>query len=347
MINMFNFFNKKSIGLEIADRTIEIVKLEKGSPVKIINSGRIKLDAGIVERGRIKNEEKLLVAIRRAFDTAKLEPALQKEIIFGLPEAQTYTHVFTLPSDETGRKAFIREEIEKNIPLPVDKIVYSYKILKREDGTEEVVLVASSKDTVLEWQSFFQKANLNVSMFDVETLATFRGLLIEEKKEPICVIDIGSVSTNIAVFDQGGLRASYSILKAGNFLTQKISEKIGISLAKAEKEKKEVDLSKTSKLSTVLIQELEIIVNEIKTMLEYFEKQTKKSIEKVILVGGTSQMKGLPEYLTSHLNKDTRIGSSILKNDESELVYLEAIGLALRGVDNYWNETDPIIKTIK
>ena len=347
MINMFNSSNKKSIGLEIADRTIEIVGLEKRNPVKITNFGRIKLGSGIVERGRIKNEKKLLVAIEKAFNKAKLDPDTQEQIIFGLPESQTYTHVFTLPHDEIDKEAFIRKEIEENIPLPVNQIIHSYKILEHNDEGERVVLVASNKETVSEWQNFFEKANLNVSMFDIETLATFRGLLIEEAVEPICIIDIGSVTTNIAIFDQDGLRASYNILKAGNFFTQKISEELGISLVEAEKEKMGVDLSKDNKSATALIKEIKVIAKEIKTILEHFENQTERNVKKIILVGGSSQIKGLPEYLSTYFKKDTSVGSSILKNEESQLVFLEAIGLALRGINDLWDETDPTIETTK
>ena len=345
MINIFNFFNKQSIGLEIADRTIEVVKLKKGTPVKIISSGRIKLEPGIVERGIIKNEEKLLIAVKKVFNAAKL--TTQEEIIFGLPESQTYTYVFTLPQDKIEKEKFIYEEIEKNIPLPIDQLIYSYKILKRNNGIEEVVLVASNKKTVEEWQRFFKKSNLNVTIFDVETLAIFRGLLIEKNLQPVCIIDIGSVTTNIAIFDQKGLRSSSNILKAGNFFTQKISEKLGISLEDAEKKKIKADLSRKNKTNVVLTKELEIIAKEIKTILGYFEKQTEKVIKKIILVGGSSQIKGLPKYLSSQLNKDTSIGLSILENEKLELVYLEAIGLALRGIDNRWDKIDPIIKTTK
>ena len=161
---MFNFSNKKSIGLEIADRTIEIVELKKGNPVKITNFGRVKLGSGIVERGRIKNEKKLIVAIEEIFNKAKLDPVTQEQIIFGLPESQTYTHVFTLPHNEIDKEVFIRKEIEENIPLPVNQITYSYKILKHNDEGERVILVASNKETVSEWQNFFEKANLNVSI---------------------------------------------------------------------------------------------------------------------------------------------------------------------------------------
>ena len=81
---MLNVLNKNSIGLDISDYNIEIAELErKGSTAKVMSLGRIKLSAGIVELGRIKDEEKLLIAVKKAFISAKPIPITGKKVIFG------------------------------------------------------------------------------------------------------------------------------------------------------------------------------------------------------------------------------------------------------------------------
>ena len=58
---------KRSIGIDIADRTIEVVELEKsGLRVKIKNLSRVSLSPGIVEKGQIKDEKLLSEAIHGA-----------------------------------------------------------------------------------------------------------------------------------------------------------------------------------------------------------------------------------------------------------------------------------------
>ena len=342
---MFNFFGKKSIGLEIADRSIEVLELKKHNNVEILNTGRIKFGPGIVERGRIKDEKKLQELLFKVFNEAQPKKInYKKEIVFGLPESQVYTYVFILPSNEGNREEYIQEEIKKNIPLSIDELVYSYKVLSQKEKGEEIVVVASKKKVVLEWKTFFEKNKINVKIFDIETLATFRGLLIEKEVRPICIIDIGSVTTNVSIFDQSGLRYSHSIFKAGDFFTQKIADKLKVSFDAAEKKKIKADLLKKGKVNLVLKKELKIIAKEIQLILEYFKKHIDDKPQLIIFVGGSSKIKGLAKYMSSCLKKEVFTLYSVAKKKNTDLVFLETVGLALRNIDKSWDKKDPILK---
>src|SRR3989344_3849276 len=92
-------FTKKqrSAGLDIADHTIEVVEVEKrGNDIEVVSSGRIKLSPGVVERGMIKNKEKLAWTLREVLKNAKPRPIEPENIIFGLPESLLYTHVIEI-----------------------------------------------------------------------------------------------------------------------------------------------------------------------------------------------------------------------------------------------------------
>ena len=55
----FMFLGKSAVGLDIADHTIEVMELSgSSSHPKILGMARTSLELGVVERGRIKNEEK-------------------------------------------------------------------------------------------------------------------------------------------------------------------------------------------------------------------------------------------------------------------------------------------------
>ena len=103
------FFTKRAIGLDIADHTIEIVELQKNfGKVKVRGLGRVKLKTDVVERGRIKDKEKLTQAIRDAASQAKPNKIIGKKIVFGLPECQVYTHIFSLSITEKVKEEDLR-----------------------------------------------------------------------------------------------------------------------------------------------------------------------------------------------------------------------------------------------
>ncbi len=264
-----------------------------------------------------------------------------------MPESQVYTYVFILSRDENKREELIRQEIKKNIPSPIDELIYSYRVLSLNEKTEEVFVVISKKEVVLEWKNFFEKIKINVTMFDIETLATFRGLLIEKEIRPVCVVDIGSVTTNIAIFDQNGLRHSHVVLKAGDFFTQKISDKLKLSFEKAEDKKMKADLSKKGDVNNILKKELKIIAKEIQLILEYFIRQINENPKLIIFVGGSSKIKGLAKYMSTCLKKEVFTLYPVLEKKNLDSTYLEAVGLALRNIDNSWDKKDPILNKEK
>lgn len=366
------FFQKKSIGLDIADHTIEVAELEKsGSKVRVVSLGRAKLTPGVVERGRIKEEKRLMAAVRDVFLKAKPEVIAPDRLTFGIPESQVYTHVFTVNTKgkklkESELDALVQKEAQRNIPLGRDSLLYTYKsfVSKKDVQKIDVFFMATSKEVVLEWQKFFKKLNIAVEAFDSESLAVRRALLFDffDRETGVMVVDIGAATSNISIFDERGiLRYSYSVPIAGEAMTQELVASLKIKEDEAEQLKiKQGVASPGEKTSAILIKVLESIAKEIKTSIGYFKRRTGKEVKEIILVGGSSQLKGLIDYFSSNLNLRVKVGEPFLKAKEgvgertgidlqnsqpssSQLFHIEAIGLALRGLDKKWDKKDPAI----
>lgn len=340
---MISFFSKKAIGLDIADRTIEMAALEKkGSKIKVLSLGRVYLEPGVVERGRIKNEEKLTQAIIQVFSEGKLNFSTTVEIIFGVPDSQVYTRVLKLqPHTEQDRKNLVAAEAQKSIPLEEERLLLVYKVLSENKAGTEILLLATDKKVVQEWDNFFKKIGLKVNVFDVESLAIFRGLFGKQPKYSICILDIGAEVANIAIYEKNGLAYTHSINIAGNALTQEIAGFLKIDFAKAEQEKIKIGLSdKNNQIFPVLIKVLEGIVKETKATLSYFQDNKGQKVETLILVGGSSKLKGIKEYFAGNFDIPIEIGKSVLLADKPPSEYIGAVGLALRGVDREWAEKD-------
>lgn len=320
-----HFINKKKVGVDISDRSIEIAEISKnGDKVNISALGRVVLNEGIVKWGEIKDEAKLSEAFTRALKAASPRAIETTEIILGLPESQVFTYHFSIKTDEKSSLAsLIKAEAIKNIPIPEKDLIFSHKILDkqkvevRNDKKTKtatlfnISLVATSKKQLLMWQNFFKKLGISIELFDIESLALFRSIYKAPSQEHICLVDIGALTSNISIFSQDGLCFSHFIKKAGEIFTENIAEirknaqgeKLGTELA--EKLKIEYGLSKEgeygAELEMVLNSGVNCILQEIKKILAYHQTKFQKNIAEIVLLGGSAKMKGLLEYFQKNL----------------------------------------------
>ena len=140
------FQKNTSVGIDISDSTIEVVKIvNENTGLKIASIGRMSLALGVVERGRIKDKAQLAAALKKVLAAATPDPIREKSFVFGLPESQTYTHIFDLkPHKASERDLLIRKEAAASIPLEENQIAFSYSILDESDKGARLLLVAVS-----------------------------------------------------------------------------------------------------------------------------------------------------------------------------------------------------------
>lgn len=348
-----SLLNKKSIGLDIADRSIEVAEIKgAGLGAKVLNLSRIELEQGIVENGRIKDLDKLSLALQQVFKQAKPNAINNNEVVFALPESQVYVHNFTLTKNpgKTGKKREeqIVDEIIHNIPLEEHDLVYSFKILKEEKDSSEVLAVAASKQVIWEWLDFFDKNKIQVKILDVEILANFRDLFFSMPKNPVLVADIGAHTSSLAVFDEQGLHYEYIIHIAGDDFTKAIAKALDCSEEKADQEKIKNGLKiKNKKAAKALQERVDEVVKEVKNTLEFYKRETNTTVTNMVLVGGSSMLSGLKDYFIKGLGLSVQVGTAESLNTKAPLEFVEAIGLARRALEKKWDKTDPILPLVK
>jgi len=337
---------KRAVGIDIADNSIEVAEVTMSfSKSKVRSLGRVVLENGLVEFGRVKNAEKLGLALKEILKTAKPYPIKAKDIVFGLPERQVFLRNFILPPHERKKRdGLILEEILTNIPVAEKDLVFSYRILNENKEGIEILVAGSNKTVVGEWRDFFKKNNLNVKIFDIEMLANFRDLFFTTLENPVGVVDMGTTTSFFGIFDKTGLRYERVINCAGNNFTNAIAKAEDLDVKKAELEKIKFGLnSKSKKVLAALAAEIKYISEEIKNTLAFFKQQNGAEVKEIVLVGGSSQLIGLDKYLEQVLKIPVSVGSARPAGKKAPLEYIEAIGLALRDLDKSWDKKDPEI----
>ena len=137
----------KSLGVDISDHSIEAVEVRKnGDKLEIVNIGRTTLAAGIVERGLIKNREKLVQELQTVFRNAKPDPIRTGELVFGLPESRVYVEIFDLPVETANLRAQVTDAVNGTVPLKPEVMSIDYKILDktRDKGEANTVRVITA-----------------------------------------------------------------------------------------------------------------------------------------------------------------------------------------------------------
>ncbi len=337
---ILSIFGTKSLGLDISDRSVELVEVRKrGKSLTVTACGRAPLEKGIVARGRIQDPYKLAAIIKKLAAEAKPAPiTLERGVHVALPESQTYLHTFSIPKkgEHQDLPAEIRAEVQKTFPFPLEELVWNSVIQSESPEMYQVAAAAATREVVTEWREAMKEAGIAVKHFELETLATFQALFPRGVTPLTAMIDIGAVTTTISLFNHLGIFYSYSLNEGGEALTAEVAKTFDLGLAAAEDRKVLNGLSdKDQNLALLLTKALRPTLDELGKLERYLRSQFHQELAEVVLVGGGSLLPGLTDYFARNLKVPVRHGELTSSLTVSPAVnatnglYLEAAGLAL------------------
>jgi len=176
----------------------------------------------------------------------------------------------------------------------------------------KVLLTAAPKNLVQRYMDIFKAADLQLVALETEAFSLERSL-IGHDKAPIMIVDIGAVATDIVVFSEGIPMLTRSIDVGGDTITKTIASTLRVSNERAEQFKRDFFIATQGTPDSNIPKAIEFVVssitNEIRYVLNLYQNQgTGRSIEKLILGGGSAFLTNLPEYFTKLLNIQTYIG---------------------------------------
>lgn len=353
---IFNLF-PQPFGLDLSDLSIKGLWLEREGSEEIVSSfGSVPLAMGNVVDGEIVKEAAVVEAIQKLLTTAGPKPIKTRKVICSLPETKAFLRVITLPEMEKEEVAeALKWELEANIPLTLDQVYYDFQVLDKKLSKEKakisVLVVAVARNMVDQFQSVLEKAGLEVAGLETESIAQARSLLPErEEGKTHLIVDIGDRRTSFLVAIGNTPCFTSSIPLSSQMITDAISKELKISFEEAESMKIKYGLGSLAMKSPLFKAAEPILENfavEIDRSVNFYLSNLAYSaaIDDIVLCGGGANMKGLLPYLTKRLNQpiefgnpwvNVHLGRSLPPIDRGHSVqYSTAIGLALRGLDEY------------
>lgn len=353
---IFDLF-PSSFGLDLSDLSIKAVWLDRsGQHDSVASFGSVPLPLGNVVDGEIMNPEAVKSAVKNLMEKAGPKKIKTQKVICSLPETKAFLRIIALPKmDEEEVREAIKWEIEANIPLTLDQVYYDWQILDLnltgEKGKMSVLVVAVARSVVDQFEEVLENAGLEVIGLETESIAQARSLLAEkDEKSTTLIVDIGDRRTSFLIAIGSTPCFTSSVPLSSQMVTEAISKELKISFEEAEAMKIKHGLGSLAMKSPVLKAVepvLESMAVEIERSIDFYLNNLKYSttIDAIILCGGGSNMNGLLPYMTRRLGQpvefgnpwvNVHLGREIPLIDRKRSVqYSTAIGLALRGLDEY------------
>lgn len=348
--NPFRIISKSFLGIDIGVFLVKAIELSQwGGGIALKNYSQIKTSAlyqkpfKVFEKGTFllstPDVSKIIVAL---LEEAKIKT---KEVTFTIPDFSSFLTSFELPPmPEEEIPEAVNFEARRHIPVPVSEVVLDWFLTESKIRAKErklkILLVAVPNEVVERYQKIAQASRLELKYLEVEIFSLIRAL-VRDQKEAICLLEIGAQSTTVNVVDEGILKLSHSFDIAGNELTHTIGKCLAVDSSRAEFLKKKGGLE-SEEMKEILLPLINFIIIEMERIFKDFSRTQAKEIQKIIIAGGSANLPGLSQYLSSHFKKQAVIANpfsnisypSILEKKLKKIgpSSAVAVGAALRGL---------------
>jgi type IV pilus assembly protein PilM len=316
--------------VDIGSRNIKLVHAEPTKQgIRISRVAMCPSPPDCVREGVVINVPEVASAIQFAMRSAGIKASNAVAAVAG--QGVVVRHV-QLPkmTDQVLRRS-IHFEAGKYISTSVEDSTVEFEILgdAEEEGQMNVILVAAPKVMVESRVGTLEQAGLDPVAVDVEAFAMLRALIEynpdqELSQSTVALLDIGASHTEINLVCKGNLALTRTIPIAGASLTNSIRNAENCTEGDAEQMKHGVDLSQLVEASGTAeqpglkaIQSLvDELLREIRRSINYYQSQLpdgslNMNVDRLILTGGTSRLKGLLPYTRSRLNVEVGLGHPV------------------------------------
>jgi len=317
----WGLFKKKRsyLGVDIGTASIKVVELEAGSNhnPRLVTYGRAEqTSADLTKVDAERDLERITTTLK---EVCRQAHTTSNQAIAALPTFAVFSSVISLPQmSDRELKAAISWEARKFVPLPIEEMILDFKVLSRapnigdEEGKDmRVLLTAAPQNVVKKYLEIFKGAGIELLSLETEAFALERSL-VGGSREVVMVVDMGDVTTNICVIDNGIPILNRSVDIGGLTLTKAIAHSLNIDIKRAEQFKRDVGLTASASTAGNIPKTIEAtigpIVNEVKYSLSLYQSQSAQPVEKIILTGGSAFLPNLPAYLENLFQLKTYLG---------------------------------------
>lgn len=337
-----------SFGLDIGAYSIKAVQLKpEKEKYRLLAFGMTPLPASL--QSESPTDQK---AIAEVIKKLLLDLGITiKRAVLSLPESQVFSRVIEIPPlSEAELKSAIKWEAEQYIPIPLEETYLDYQIIKSPSKgvaeEMEVFLVAAPKNLIEKYLKIVRMIGLQPLAIETELISVCRALVGKAKEEDHnLVVNIGSLTSDLAITRGDQIVYTRSIPTGGNALARAVARDLDLEVSQAEEYKKSYGLAEEQlegKVRGAIKPIFDVVINEIKKAIIFYQEKEKVKLKNVLLCGGTSKLPGVVPHLAQALEVEAQVGDPFIdviceEKQKAELsedapFYTTAVGLAMKRI---------------
>lgn len=335
---------KDFFGLDIGSSCIRLVQLRRSAGrYSLVSYGSANIPIGLSQSDSTLDIKQLSEVVKRLVADCKTST---KKVVVSLPGSSVFTTVVKMPQmSESEIANAVKWQAEQNIPLKIDEVKLDWQLINSslENSKQMAVLIIAAPNEKIErLMKISETAGLKVLAIETVPIALSRSLG-QGAGSKTMVVDIGAVTTEIAIVENGLLYHSRSLQIAGFAFTRAISQNLGVDSNQAEQFKRKFGLAE-EKLAGEIFKSLEPllsgIVEEIRRLIKFYQEEFGGTLGKIILSGGGAKLPEISQYFSKVLDLNVQIGApwadiSYPPSSQQHILdtnaeYATAIGLAKR-----------------
>lgn len=350
MINqIFSSISKKSkkkrlIGLDIGNYSVKALGInftKTGQKVECLAMVEVPLE----KRGNRRDPGVFTELIKNCLAKGRI---VDKDVVIMVSGPQVLVRRITMPPmPKEELDEVMPFEVKKHVSFPTDQMAMDYMIVgeKEEDGVNklDIILVATPRELLEQEISIVRAAGLNpvaVSVAPIVQWKTFTLCNNEKMGNVSAMVDIGYERTVISFFNNGVLEFTRTINLGGNDVTKSLisapvseggkdlrtllyDDADALKLKHGFPSPTEAGTTKGgisfTQLSMLMRPVLEKLLSEIRASFDFYTTEFHVSdVEKVIISGGGSELKGLGTFLANELSIKVASANPIHKTEYAD-----------------------------
>lgn len=326
------------IGLDIGSRSVKMVQL------KDTVGGAHLLNFKLVEFPLLDKKEENTQQARentiRAIQESlqDFDTKLVKVISVVAGPRVSVRRVIMPPMPKREMVDAIKWEAKSHLPFPVEDAIIDFQIVGDvvEKGVKkyELVVVAAEKSLIDDHMTLLKSAGIRATSITAAPLCLWnlvkKGLTLPENKV-VALLNVGGEVTDINIFKNGSLQFTRQVLIAGMSITRAMTGilvsdfgQIELDIHQAEEVKRKMgipgdtepqmidDKISSTQILALLRPIVDRLIGEIKRSFDYYREESRgQRVDKIILIGGCSVLKGFKGLLAKGLMMEVEIGEPL------------------------------------
>jgi type IV pilus assembly protein PilM len=341
----------KSVGdffaLDIGTNAVRVVQLSKtkGDAWALQHFGYAPVDERIAVGDSPEAHRRLGEVIMTAVGQSGIRT---KNVAIGLPSNKTFTTVVDVPTlSEAELKATLKYQVDQYIPMAIDEAKVDWMLLGQSlhDPKQQEVLLASTSNSYAEERlEFIEALGFNLIAAEPDPIAMIRSLLPVNVTDARLLIDIGELSSDLAITFNGAPRLIRTIPMGLKSLVKAASQNLSTQEDQARQFILKFGLA-PDRLEGQVLRAIESVLDnfsaELSKSTKFFETRYPNTpIGGILLSGFAVSIPLFGDYVTAKTNIATTLANpwqkvSVKQSDQQTLAaaaneFAVAVGLAQR-----------------